>query len=261
MSATVVVESVSKSFPRRPGSFVPHGRNTALKGVSLQVEAGTVLVLLGPNGSGKTTLLKLVSSMLYPDSGHIRVRGYDIQDDEEAVRRHVGFAVANERSFFARLTARENLEFFAALEDLSPAEARHRIDEVLFRVALHGFATRLVREYSAGMYQRLALARALLKRPGVLLLDEPSRSLDPTAAFDLWQLVREAAGSGAAVIVTSHSFEEVAQVADEVLLLVRGVVVGRQRFLYPRSPEEVRSFYYGGLEAASRVECAAVSPA
>src|SRR5262249_39936746 len=149
----------------------------ALRNVSFELGTGEVLGLLGPNGSGKSTTLKLVSTLLLPDSGRVTVAGFETRSSGQAVRRRVGFALASERSFFPRLSARENLEFFAALEDISRNECRASTEQALVEVGLLDAAEKLVMKFSSGMHQRLGIARALLKRPHVLLLDEPSRSL------------------------------------------------------------------------------------
>lgn len=257
MPASVVVESVTKTFPCRGRFLARSAGECVLSSVSLQVESGSVLALLGRNGSGKTTLLKLIASMLLPDCGSIRVGGCDTRTHGAAVRRQVGFAIANERSFFARLTANENLDYFAALEDLSRPEGRRRIRELLARVGLEEVAGKLVREFSAGMYQRLAIARALLKRPSVLLLDEPSRSLDPSATLELWQLVRESAAQGTAVIIASQSFDEIAQVGDGLVMLDGGVVAGQTRMRRGSVQEDVRAFYFACMEKRNaETECA-----
>jgi ABC-2 type transport system ATP-binding protein len=245
MPPVVVVDSVSKTFPRRGAIFARRRGERALDAVSLQVEAGSVLVLLGSNGSGKTTLLKLISGMLFPDSGQIRVAGCETRRQGNGVRRQVGFAVAHERSFFARLTARENLEYFAALDDLWGAEARRRIDRLLALVGLDAHAGKLTREFSAGMYQRLAIARALLKQPAVMLLDEPSRSLDPRATGEMWRLVRESATQGSAVLVASHSLDEATHLANEVVLLDHGMVVRHQRVRPGSALDDLRALYFG----------------
>ncbi len=252
---TVILESVSKAFRHRP-ALLPwlgqerRGETHALLGVSLTVKAGEVLVLLGPNGSGKTTLLKLVSTMLLPDTGRIVVGGADAARDPGAVRRQVGFAVGAERSFFPRLTARENLEFFAALDDVGRSERRERVDRTLERAGLAEAADLLVMKFSSGMYQRLGIARALLKRPAVLLLDEPTRSLDPSAASRLWLLLREMAESGATVLVTTHHFDEAVAVADSVAVLCRGVLKERQPVAPDTPLEELRQFYFRETQAA-----------
>src|SRR5271157_2112619 len=145
----VVFESVRKTFRHRPALFnwlgkERGGETIALKDVSFSAGRAEVLVLLGPNGSGKTTVLKLISTMLLPDAGSVRVGGFDTRRDAGAVRRQVGIAVAAERSFFPRLSARENLEFFAALDEVSRCERPHRIEAVLGDTGLEGQADTLV---------------------------------------------------------------------------------------------------------------------
>ncbi len=192
----VVFESVSKVFRHRPALFNWFGRERsgetrALDDVSFEVPSGSVLVLLGPNGSGKTTTLKLVSTMLLPDEGRVLVQGADTTNDADGVRVRVGFAVATERSFFPRLSARENLDFFAALDDIPKKARPERVDELLrsdrpARLGRHAGDEVLERHVSAA-----GIARALLKKPSVVLLDEPTRSLDPGSAAQFWNLVRD----------------------------------------------------------------------
>jgi ABC-2 type transport system ATP-binding protein len=195
---SIVFESVHKVFRQRGFFFLRNrGAEThALKGISLTVRAGEALGLLGPNGSGKSTTLKLISTMLLPDRGRVLVQGYDTRHQGQAVRGNVGFALASERSFFARLTVRENLEFFAALENVSRHEVSDRIEWVLSCVSLNDVSGKQVMKLSSGMYQRLGIARALIKRPEILLLDEPTRSLDATAADGLWRLILNLSGTG-----------------------------------------------------------------
>src|ERR1035438_10708734 len=200
---SVVLESVHKIF--RPAGFLWFGaaraESHALKGISLSAAPGEVLALLGPNGSGKSTSLKLVSTMLLPDLGRVFVGGSDTRHQSRAVRMQVGFALASERSFFPRLTARENLDFFAALEDMPRHERALRVEHVLEDVGLGEAGGKQAMKLSSGMYQRLGIARALVKRPSVLLLDEPTRSLDPAAASHLWRLIRELAQSGITILL------------------------------------------------------------
>jgi ABC-2 type transport system ATP-binding protein len=194
------------------------------------VPKGEALVLLGPNGSGKTTTLKLISTMLIPDEGAVAICGADTLQEGGTVRRKVGFAAANERSFFPRLTARENLDFFAVLEDVSKQERRARVEEKLGLTGLADAGDTLVMKFSSGMYQRLGVARALLKNPEVLLLDEPTRSLDPGSALRFWPFVRELLSGGTTLVVTTHNFQEAAAVADRIVVLRRGEVRSERAF-------------------------------
>src|SRR5246500_2964595 len=223
----VVLESVTKLFRDRPALFNWIGRERtgetrALNEVSLSVLAGEVLVVLCPNGSGKTTALKLVSTLLLPDTGRVLVQGADTRTQGGHVRKHVGFVVAAERSFFPRLSARENLDFFAALDDIPRKLRPERVDELLSRTGLHDAADTLVMKFSSGMYQRLGIARALIKKPTVVLLDEPARSLDPGSAAQFWNLVRELPTLGATVVLATHNFNEAVQVGNHVAVLLNG---------------------------------------
>jgi len=240
----VVIESVHKVF-RRAGFFWPGAARTethALKGISLSAGAGEVLALLGPNGSGKSTTLKLISTMLLPDRGRVVVDGADTRLNSRAARTQVGLALASERSFFPRLTARENLDFFAALEDLPRRERGCRVESVLRQVGLEDAAGKQAMKLSSGMYQRLGIARALIKQPSVLLLDEPTRSLDPAGASHLWRLIRETANAGITVVLATHNFAEAVAVADRIAILQRGELLAVQRAV-GLSVERLQDFY------------------
>jgi len=241
---SVVIESVHKIF--HPASFFGLGRSRveahALNGISLNAATGEVLALLGPNGSGKSTTLKLISTMLLPDRGRVCVGGADTRLQAQAIRRQVGFALASERSFFPRLTTRENLDFFAALEDLPRRERAHRVECVLRDVGLDDLGGKQAMKLSSGMYQRLGIARAVIKRPSVLLLDEPTRSLDPAAASHLWRLLRELAGNGITILLATHNFSEAVAVADHIAILQKGELLAVQR-AGGFSVEQLRDFY------------------
>jgi len=228
---SIIFESVDKVF-RRGGFFFPRLRaveTRALRSLSLEVFRGEVLALLGPNGSGKSTTLKLISTMLLPDHGLVLVDGADTRLETQSIREQVGFAVASERSFFPRLTVRENLDFFAALENVPRRERPERIASLLRELGLESAADKQVMKLSSGMYQRLGIARALIKRPSVLLLDEPTRSLDPAAASHLWNSVRELSASGITIVLATHNFAEALAVADRVAVLQRGNLMGIRR--------------------------------
>jgi ABC-2 type transport system ATP-binding protein len=241
---SIILNSVHKRF-RKGGFFFPlraREETRALNGISLNIAAGEVFGLLGPNGSGKSTTLKLISTVLLPDAGHVVINGVDTQVSAEIVRKYVGLAMASERSFFPRLTARENLEFFAAFEDVLRRETRSRVNSALEQVGLCDQGKKLVMKFSSGMVQRLAIARALIKQPSVLLLDEPSRSLDPAAAERLWELIRNLSHRGMTIVLASHNFEEAAAVCDRVAVLQHGELLAIQR-VSNWSTEQLRDFY------------------
>lgn len=211
-------------------------------------------MLLGPNGSGKTTLLKLISTVLLPDDGQVLVYGADTSSQGPEVRGRIGFAVATERSFYPRLTARENLDLFAALDDVPRPQRKDRVESVLATTGLTADGDTLAMKFSSGMFQRLGIARALLKRPSVLLLDEPTRSLDPGAAHQLWQTVRDAAARGATVLMSTHSFDEAVSVGHAVVVLRQGQVAAFQKLATGTSVAELRQLYFDQIPAVSGSE-------
>jgi ABC-2 type transport system ATP-binding protein len=240
----IVFESVHKVFRQRGFFFLQKqaSETHAVKGISLTVSAGEVLGLLGPNGSGKSTTLKLISTMLLPDRGEVRVQGSDTRRKGQQVRRNVGFAVAAERSFFPRLTVRENLEFFAALENVPRREVSDRVESVLSWVSLNDVAGKQAMKLSSGMYQRLGIARAMIKKPAILLLDEPTRSLDAAAADELWSLIQNLSVTGTTVLLATHNFEEATAVCDRVAMLKQGELIAINK-VGNFAAKELREFY------------------
>ncbi len=246
----IVLNSVSKLFRDRPGWFRRNGDGVAraLDAISLTVSPRRPLVLLGPNGAGKTTLLRLVSTMFLPDSGEVLVDGLDTRRHGDQVRRRVGFTLGQERSFFPRLTAAENLEFFAALEEVPRRERRERVRDCLEKAGLENTGDKLVMKFSSGMCQRLGLARALLKRPSVLLLDEPTRSLDPASAVRCWDQVRQLAAEGVTVVLATHNLEEAAAVGNTVAVLQAGRLAALRRIAAADSAADLRRLYFAEVE-------------
>ena len=228
-ASLVTCEGVTKRYERvrtwrellsaRPRTYVE-----TLDGVSLDVKRGEFYGLLGPNGAGKSTLFKILAGVVTPDAGVVSVGGYDVQRDLHAVRQLLVAVLAYERTLNGRLSARENLRIFAALYRLHGAEARRRIEDVLEVVGLADTGEKIVDTFSSGMRQRLTIARALLARPSVLLLDEPTRSLDPVSAKAFRQFLRdEVAGrQGCTVLLATHSTEEAFGLCDRVGILNKG---------------------------------------
>ncbi len=207
------IECVTKRF----------GPVTVLDDVSLDVGPGEVHAVMGENGAGKSTLIKAVTTLLEPDAGTIRLDGREVRADDPVMRRSIGLVQPDDRSHYWRLTGRRNLEFFGAMAGLDREAAARRADEQLERRGL-AHRDKLVFGYSSGMRAQLALARALLHDPKLVVLDEPTRSLDPVAADAVCDDLRELADEGRAVLLASHRLDEVMGLCDRVVLLADGVV-------------------------------------
>jgi ABC-2 type transport system ATP-binding protein len=232
-TAAVLVHNLTKRFrvQRRCGDIVRRPLRaawaTALDGVDLEVGRGEVFGLLGPNGAGKTTLLKIFCTLLLPTSGRAVIGGYDVVAAPSKVRQTVGYCLDTERSFYYRLTGYQNLAFFATLNNLSSRERTRRILEVIEVVGLDGAADGRFMSYSKGMQQKLGLARALLTDPVVLLLDEPTKSLDPGAATAFRRFLRGTLAEelGKTILLVSHSLDECRECCDRMAIMDRGRIL------------------------------------
>lgn len=207
------------------------GPISALDGVDVEVAPGQVVALLGSNGAGKSTLVRILATTVIPDAGQVEIGGWDVVSASARARAAAGLALGEERSFFWRLSGRDNLEFFAALHGMRRRQARERAAQALVTSGLGDLGDRRVDRYSSGMRARLGLARALLGEPSVLLLDEPTRSLDPLATIEIRNLVLDlAAQRSMAVLFVTHDLHEAAAIAKHVVVLAGGrvaaVVVG-----------------------------------
>ncbi len=228
------VKEVEKKYPvpRKLRSLILHpfsGRfKTALRGVSLRVEPGELVTIMGPTGAGKTTLLKMVATLLLPTKGEVLVWGNRVGEEDSEVKRRVGFVVSDERSFYWRLTGRENLEFFAALQGFHGREKARRVQRSLEVVELQAEADERFTGYSAGMRQKLAIARGLLHDPDLLILDEPTRSLDPydQVRFAAFAMERLAGEGSRTLVLATHDLALVERVATRVILLRKGRILG-----------------------------------
>lgn len=221
--------ALTKRFAKTKGlrDLLPAPRSraevVAVDRVDLAVEEGELFGLLGPNGAGKTTLIKLLCTLIVPTSGTARVNGYDLRE-EARIKASVGLVTGDERSFYWRLSGRQNLEFFASLHGLSPRQGRRKVEEVLELMGLKEVADERFQTYSTGMRQRLSLARGLLNDPKVLFLDEPTKSLDPTATRHLHDFIKsELVGRrGVTVFLTTHRLEEAEQLCDRIAIMDKG---------------------------------------
>jgi ABC-2 type transport system ATP-binding protein len=232
LSYAVETHELEKSFAKRRSvtelvtrPFRKAERVHALRGVDLGVRSGEIFGLLGPNGAGKTTLIKILSCLVLPDRGRAVVGGEDTVH-ESRVKPQIGLVHSDERSFYWRLSGRENLRFFARLYDVPSASIVSRIDQLLERVDMVEPATRRFSDYSSGMKQRLAIARALLHDPPILLMDEPTKSLDPASSLALRAFIKERLHEHdrKTILLATHNLHEAEALCDRLAILVEGRV-------------------------------------
>jgi ABC-2 type transport system ATP-binding protein len=208
-----------------PGQHRDAARTAAVDHINLRVREGQVFGLLGPNGAGKSTIIRMIATLLEPTSGQIRVCGMDARTQQREVRQELGVALGGERSVYWKLTARQNLEFFAALHGKSRRRSRTRIREVLEQMDLAERADDHIESYSTGMRQRLVIARALLHHPRVLLLDEPANGLDPRAAQTLHDHILRLRNAGHTIVLTTHDMGEAEALSDRLGIIDGGRLV------------------------------------
>lgn len=223
----LTVEGLSKTYEPASGLLRLIVRTAqaepveALSSIEFELQGGQILGLVGPNGAGKSTLLRICATLLEPTAGRVIVDGHDAVVHPDLARRRLGLHLADDRALYWRLTGRENLRFFGAMAGMAKEDSRRRADELMERFDLAS-RDRRVFGYSSGMRVRLGLARALLHRPDLLILDEPTRSLDPMASAELLGDLRGLARDGAAIVLANHRLDEVEAVCDSVLVLIDG---------------------------------------
>jgi ABC-2 type transport system ATP-binding protein len=198
----------------------------AVRGITFAVERGELFGLLGPNGAGKTTTIKMLITLLLPTSGEARVLGRDVVDDAREVRKRIGYVFGGDRGLYERLSAYDNLRYFAELYGVSGARQRARIDEVLELVGLKGRESERVEGYSRGMRQRLHIARGILHDPEVVFLDEPTIGVDPVGARELRETIAGLVAAGKTVLLTTHYMFEADALCDRIAVIAKGRIVG-----------------------------------
>lgn len=226
----IEITNITKNFMLRKGLIEAIGHPLrkkktvlALDSVSLNIEKGEVFALLGPNGAGKTTLIKVLSSLILPDRGDIRIAGYDLKTQENLAKSKIGLVTGEERSLYWRLTGRQNLEFFGAMYDLSRLEIRKRIQNLNDILEIDDL-NKYFESYSTGMKQRIGLARCLISEPEVIFMDEPTKSLDPASANNFRTFIKERLVNklSKTVFFTTHQTEEAVELADRIAIISNG---------------------------------------
>ena len=227
----IEVENLRKEFEKKEKT--PFWKKTnkkseifvAVDNISFNVEKGEIFGFLGPNGAGKTTTIKMISTLLMPTSGSVRVNGIDVIESPIEVLKNLGTVLAGERSTYWKLTGRENLEYFAAMNGIKGKEADEKINYLLNRFNLEKRADETVEKYSTGMKQRVALAKALIANPKILILDEPTSGLDPQSARNLRELILEIKEEGRTILLTTHYMEEADELSDRIAIIDHGKII------------------------------------
>ena len=210
---------------------------TALKHVSFKVNKGEVVGLLGENGAGKTTLLRTIATLLTPTEGHVLIGVYDTVKNPDEIKKRIGVLFGGETGLYDRLTARENLEYFASLYGMGKHETKVRIDDLAKMFGMRDYLDRKVGNFSKGMRQKVAIARTLIHNPEIILFDEPTTGLDITSSNVFRQLVHQLKSEGKTILFSSHIMEEVSMLCDSVAMMHKGELV-----------------YHGNLEALYKSE-------
>lgn len=228
MANALSTQNLSKTYQtkQRAGLFKSTRRSVeALKDVTLSVEPGEIFGLLGPNGAGKTTLIKIITTLLLPSSGEAWINGFNVEKQANQVRASVGCMLMGERGLYWKLTARENLEYFAALYHLNPKLLKQRTQEILELIDLADIADRTVETYSSGQKMKLAFGKSLINDAPLLILDEPTNTLDVPSASDLRAIVRRMNQEGKTIIYTTHIMSEAETLCNRVAIIDHGALL------------------------------------
>jgi ABC-2 type transport system ATP-binding protein len=217
---------LNKNFRSRQGFFKRRLKSTlAVEDVSFTIERGELFGLLGPNGAGKTTTVKMLTTLLLPTTGTANILGLDVVKQTTEVRRHIGFAFSGSRGLYNRLTAIQNLKYFAELYALDPMVSRKRISELLERMGLGERGDDRVETFSSGMVQRLHIARAMLHDPELLFLDEPTVGIDPVGSRELRQIIKDLISLGKTILLTTHYMAEAEELCGRIAIIKKGKIV------------------------------------
>ncbi|KAF0111127.1 MAG: antibiotic transport system ATP-binding protein [Chloroflexi bacterium] len=225
-SFAIETRSLSKTFVTKRGFWRRKTKSTlAVEDISFNVNQGELFGILGPNGAGKTTTVKMLSTLLLPTSGSISILGLDILKNTLEIRKRIGFTFGGARGLYGRLSARDNLRYFAELYGLAPEITRKRIVELLEMVGLTGREEDRVETFSSGMQQRLHLARALLHNPELIFLDEPTVGIDPVGARELRAAIKTLIARGKTILLTTHYMAEAEELCDRIAIVNKGNIV------------------------------------
>lgn len=223
MEFVIDVKNLRRCYTTPQGLFRKKEKSVvAVDDLSFRVKKGEIFGLLGQNGAGKSTTIKILSTMLLPTAGQVSVLGYDIYTEERRIRENINFVFGGERSLYFRLSAKDNLAYFADLYKIPRRKQNGLVSDLLDLVGLSHVPDRRVETFSKGMKQRLQIARALLNDPEIIFLDEPSIGLDPVGALELRQLIKKLAEQGKTVLLTTHYMAEAEELCDRIAIIDKG---------------------------------------
>lgn len=235
MKTIIEVQDLRREYVTYKGAFRKKKEAVeAVRGISFNVDRGEIFGLLGQNGAGKTTTIKMLTTLLAPTSGVCKVFGYDTFGQEKQIRKRINFIFGGEMGVYRRLSARDNLRYFANLYLMDTDLRESRIDEILELVELTDAADRLAETYSKGMIQRLQIARGLINDPEIIFMDEPTVGLDPLGAHMLRDIIRKLRQEGKTVLLTTHYLPEAEELCDRMVILNHGQIVAQG------TPEEIK---------------------
>lgn len=218
----IEVKSLSKSFKNVE----------AVKDISFNVQDGEIVGLLGENGAGKTTTLRMLATMLRPTSGTAFINGHNIIEAAQEVRREIGILFGGEVGLYDRLTARENIEYFAELNGMNEQNMEKSIENLVDKFQMNEYIDRRVGKFSTGMKQRVAIARSIVHEPGVMLFDEPTAGLDVSATKIIHDFILQCRKEGKAIIFSSHSMQEVEKLSDRIIIIHKGSIIDHGTIQY-----------------------------
>lgn len=248
MEHVIEVKNLKREYITTKGWFMRKKSTlTAVDGIDFSVKEGEIFGLLGENGAGKTTTIKMLITLLAPTSGDCKVLGYDTYKEADKIRADINFVFGGEMGVYRRLSARDNLLYFAGLYKIKGKEAVRRTEELLKLVELEDAADRLVETYSKGMIQRLQIARGLINNPKIIFMDEPTVGLDPIGANMLRDIIRKLKKEGRTVLLTTHYMQEADELCDHIAIINKGKLIAMD------TPENLK-MAYGDKGAESSLE-------
>jgi len=253
MKPTIKIKDLSKTYVSKERTKIFKSKKKTVKAlnrINLNIYEGEIFGLLGPNGAGKTTLIKCLTTLLLPTEGTAEINGYDLLRDDKMIRASIGCMLMGERGLYWKLTGRENLDFFGSLYYVPPKRRREKTEELIGLLSLSDFIDRTVETYSSGQKMKLAFAKSLINEAPILVLDEPTVTMDVHAARELRTIVKDLNEKGHTIVYTTHVMQEAEELCDRVAIIDKGEIIALG------APDELRA----GIEQESVTKVEGIIP-